>query len=188
MKYAIDHFGIEPVRAIARKLEARERARALEAGLEVEGIVLAAEPADLEAFTALLVLLREEEAAISDPQERSKFLSGPQTIVDIQGEPHELKDVPTLRALLVAYGKRVRRQWAESVARRVEIAKAATTGDLEKILWPAPPVPGTVDAIDDGARPPDAGPNADPEPPAEPPEDPDPEPLPDPPALPDKPF
>lgn len=172
MKYPIDHFGIEPVRDIARKLEARERARALEAGLEVEGIVLAAEPADLEAFTALLVLLREEEEAISDPQERSKFLAGPQTIVDIHGEPHELKDVPTLRALLVGYGKRVRQQWAESVARRVEIAKAAATGDLEKILWPAPPVPGTVDAIDDGARPPDAEPNEDPELPAEPPEDP----------------
>ena len=187
MKYPIDHFGIEPVRDIARKLEARERARALEAGLEVEGIVLAAGPADLEAFTALLVLLREEEEAISDPQERSKFLAGPQTIVDIHGEPHELKDVPTLRALLVGYGKRVRQQWAESVARRVEIAKAATTGDMEKILWPAPPVPGTVDAIDDSARPPDAEPNADPDPSAEPPEDPAPEPLPESPALPDKP-
>ena len=186
MKYPIDHFGIEPVRDIARKLEARERASALEAGLEVEGIVLAAEPADLEAFTALLVLLREEEEAISDPQERSKFLAGPQTIVDIHGEPHELKDVPTLRALLVGYGKRVRQQWAESVARRVEIAKAATTGDLEKILWPAPPVPGTVDAIDDGTRPPDAEPEADPELPAEPPEDPALRLQPESPVLPDK--
>lgn len=82
--------------------------------------------------------------------------------------------------------KRVRRQWAESVARRVEIAKAATTGDLEKILWPAPPVPGTVDAIDDGTRPPDAEPNEDPEPPAEPPEDPPAEPQPESPAPPDK--
>ena len=94
--------------------------------------------------------------------------------------------MPTLRALLVGYGQKLRQQWAESVARRVEIAKAATTGDLEKILWPAPPVPGTVDAIDDGTRPPDAEPEADPELPAEPPEDPALRLQPESPVLPDK--
>ena len=200
MKYPIDHFGIEPMRSLTAKLEARKQAEDLARGVEVDGLALAAGPADLQTFAALLVLLREAEEAITDPKERDKFLATPQTIADVNGELHELKDVPSLRAAMVTFGMQLRERWTDAARRKADIAKAATTEELHQIIGRlAPDVAGAPDdpALEPEPEPepePDPEPEPEPEPLPDPPElpedpapEPDPEPLPDPAALPDKP-
>ena len=169
MKYPIHHFGIEPMRSLTAKLEARKQAEDLARGVEVDGLALAAGPADLQTFAALLVLLREAEEAITDPKERDKFLATPQTIADVNGELHELKDVPALRAVLVALGMQLRERWTDAACRKADIAKAATTEELHQIIGRL--APGAVGVPDDPAREPE--PELDPEP------DPEPEPEPE---------
>lgn len=117
---------------IARRIRLEEAARKrLAAGIEINGITLAAGEADQQAFTRLLILLREAHDLQADNAAKTAFMNTPQVITDIRGEPHTLPGVRALRLLLVAYGAAIRDQWTTHATRKAAIRAASTREELE---------------------------------------------------------
>jgi hypothetical protein len=109
---------------------AKER---LAAGIEINGITLAAGDTDQQAFSRLLTLLREAHELQPDAASKTSFLNTPQVITDIHGVPHTLPGINVLRQLLVAYGAAIRDQWATHATRKAAIHKALTMEELDAI-------------------------------------------------------
>jgi GR25 family glycosyltransferase involved in LPS biosynthesis len=103
-------------------------------GVEVGGILLAAGEKDQVAFARLLTLLREAHDLQPDAASKSAFLATPQVITDLNGQPHTLPDVGSLRQLLVGYGAAVRDLWTAHATRRAGVAAAADETELEATL------------------------------------------------------
>jgi hypothetical protein len=117
---------------IARRIRLEEAARKrLAAGIEVNGITLAAGEADQQAFTRLLILLREAHDLQPDSAAKAAFMNTPQVITDIRGVPQTLPGVRALRLLLVAYGAAIREQWSTHATRKAAIRAASTREELD---------------------------------------------------------
>jgi hypothetical protein len=117
---------------IARRIRLEEAARKrLAAGIEVNGITLAAGEADQQAFTRLLILLREAHDLQPDSAAKAAFMNTPQVITDIRGVPQTLPGVRALRLLLVAYGAAIREQWTTHATRKAAIRAASTREELD---------------------------------------------------------
>jgi hypothetical protein len=117
---------------IARRIRLEERAqKRLTAGIEINGITLAAGEADQQAFTRLLTLLREAHDLQPDSAAKAAFMNAPQVITDIRGVPQTLPGVRALRLLLVAYGAAIREQWTTHATRKAAIRAASTREELD---------------------------------------------------------
>jgi hypothetical protein len=117
---------------IARRIRLEEAARKrLAAGIEVNGITLAAGEADQQAFTRLLILLREAHDLQPDSAAKAAFMNTPQVITDIRGVPQTLPGVRALRLLLVAYGAAIREQWSTHATRKAAIRAANSREELD---------------------------------------------------------
>ena len=117
---------------IARRIRLDEAARKrLAAGIEINGITLAAGEADQQAFIRLLILLREAHDLQPDSAAKAAFMNTPQVITDIRGVPHRLPGVRALRLLLVAYGAAIRDQWTAHATRKAAIRAANTREQLD---------------------------------------------------------
>lgn len=119
----------ETLRSLTRLANKR-----LSEGIEVSGITLAAESKDQEAFTRLLILLREAFELQTNAAAKADFLNTPQIITDIHGKPHTLPGVRALRRLLVSYGATLRELWSSQATRRARIAETESHDELDAVL------------------------------------------------------
>jgi hypothetical protein len=119
---------------IVKRLQLEKAAQQrLKAGIEINGITLAAGEADQQAFTRLLTLLREAHELQPDAAAKAAFMNTPQVITDIHGVPHTLPGVRALRLLLVAYGAAIRDLWTLHATRRAAIRSATTREELDAL-------------------------------------------------------
>ena len=120
---------------ISRRIRLEDAARKrLAAGIEINGITLAAGEADQQAFTRLLILLREAHDLQPDSAAKAAFMNTSQVITDIRGVPHTLPGVRALRLLLVAYGAAIRDQWTTHATRKAAIRAANSREELDAAI------------------------------------------------------
>ena len=107
-------------------------ARLVSAGIEVDGVRLAAGDTDRNAFAQLLVMLREAEALSALP--------ATVTIADAAGELHTMPTADA-RALLVRYGSTYHDIWTATAAARNAVTAAADSAAVDAVPLPTLPTP-----------------------------------------------
>lgn len=115
----------------AAKLAAAEAqyAKELADGITVNGITLAAQESDRNAFNQLITLLATAEGLLPEEQ-REAFRATDQTIADKSGTTHTMT-VTQVRQLVVAYGMAIQQGWVTFVARRAAVNAATTLSELD---------------------------------------------------------
>ena len=130
-----------PIPFPAKKAKALRSLEDETSALEREGIPVAGESvklacasSDQDAFSRLLVLLREGEMSQPDQTSKDAFLASEQTVTDVAGAPHTFENVAALRAALLEYGSVLRSHWNMKATKRAAIEAATDETELDAAL------------------------------------------------------
>lgn len=105
--------------------------KSINKGITIDGVTLAAKDSDKQAFSQLIVHLRETEESLPEDQ-RAAFQASNIGITDLQGAFKPMT-VAQVRTTLIAYGAQAFALWTNLAMKTNAVRAAATTHDVEAI-------------------------------------------------------